>query len=221
MQNYEPTTSTSRQTQELLMKYSKRVAIGATVIASSIAASLIVALPASASTVDSAPSPDVSSVELDALFAGVSPDTHVFDARVAIAAGARRANVLDFADGYAAGGGAVRNAAPDPEVVERLRAIDLAGCSGRNSFDITGAQANLYLNSCVANDLSGKLAQGAGLAALIALITSATGAGPAVAGIVAGLLTIGSGAVVSCNARGRGIVGHNIPATAITWCNSQ
>lgn len=39
--------------------------------------------------------------------------------------------------------------------------------------------------------------------------------------VAAGVLAIAGGALTSCNAKGRGTVSHNIPGSAIAWCNSQ
>jgi len=158
--------------------------------------------------------------DLEALFAGVNSSAHRFDGQEALSAGAQIDDVSAFAAGYAAGGGTTTHATIDSRLLAMF-STGILSCSGKNSQDFTGAQANLYLNSCVSNDVSGKLAQGAGAAAIAGLIASETGIGGFAGGIIAGLLTIASGAVASCNKAGRGIVVHQIPLTGITWCNGQ
>lgn len=190
----------------------------AAVTATTLLGSALVANPAHAAMSES--SSQLSDTEITALFAGVDTTTRTFDADQARASGADAALLEEFASGYLAGGGTVRHISVDPAEVAELRG-NTVFCSGKNRFDVTGLQANLYMNSCVSNDVVGKLAQGAGLAAILALISAETGVGPVVGGIVAGLLTIGGGALASCNSKGRGTVSHNITGSALVWCNSQ
>ncbi|WP_022907060.1 hypothetical protein [Curtobacterium sp. B18] len=189
------------------------------VAAAALFGSMLVAAPANAAP-RSAADP-LSDADTTALFAGVDTTTRTFDAAIARAAGADTSLVAEFAAGYVAGGGAVQHIRVDPDVVAATEGIGIDGCSGKSSFDVTGLQANLYLNSCVSNDVVGKLTQGAGVAAVVALISAETGVGAVAAGIVTGLLTIGAGALASCNAKGRGTVSHNIAGSAIVWCNGQ
>lgn len=196
-----------------------RTAMVATTTTAALCASMSVSSPANA--VNDAAPPALTATDTTALFAGVDSSTRTFDADRARAAGANRSLVEEFASGYVAGGGTVKNVRVDADEVTALQAIGIDGCAGKNSFDITGLQANLYMNSCVSNDVAGKLTQGAGVAAVAALISAETGVGAVAGGIVAGLLTIGAGALASCNAKGKGTVSHNIGGSVIVWCNSQ
>lgn len=167
-----------------------------------------------------APSADIED-RTDALLAGVDERSHTFDGRNARSAGAAEVDIVDFAAGYLAAGGRTQGVRVPAAEVDQLRAaVGELRCSGRNSADVTGLQANLYLNSCNANKIVSVLAGGAGLAAIAGFITGATGIGAAAAGIAAGVLTIGSAAIAYCNAKGRGIGFHVLPVGA-PWCASQ
>jgi len=194
-----------------------QAAVGA-IVASALCATLLTAAPASAE--ERTTPPAVSDQQARALDAGVDVSTRVFDVEAAISAGGDPGVVDEFAEGYAAGGGTVRGLRDTPSAVADSAASSLLRCSGKNSFDVTGFQANLYLNSCVSNDVIGKLNQGAGVAGIAGVVASETGIGAA-ALVAAGVLAIAGGALTSCNAKGRGTVSHNIPGSAIAWCNSQ
>lgn len=163
----------------------------------------------------------LSDTTLKPLLEGVDEDSHSFDGEAARAAGASDSEIDAFASGYAAGGGKVAAAKINERVVRALGDIPLAGCSGKNSQDVTGAQVNLYLNSCVTNDVIGAMAKGAGVVALAGLVTSETGIGAVAAVVIAALLSIGGGALTSCNKTGKGVVVHEIVLTGIIWCNGQ
>lgn len=191
------------------------------VVAAVVASSIVMVAPASASP-SRGPSAASAADRAESLLTGVDRTTQVFDGAAATRAGATTEDVEDFAAGYVAGGGAVENVEVSEETVSALRApaAALRSCSGRNSADVTGLQANLYLNSCNTNKLVAALAGGAGVAALVGVITAATGVGGAAGGIAAALLTIGSAAVAYCGARGRGIGFHVLPVGP-PWCRSQ
>lgn len=88
---------------------------------------------------------------------------------------------------------------------ERVGAVTKAAsaCAGR-----TGWRAfwpTIFLNSCQASALSSSLSGGAGVAGIAGLLTSWTGAGPLVSGVVAGALVVYSSLYSLCNSWGTGI----------------
>jgi hypothetical protein len=197
------------------------VFVSATALAVS-ACLLLTAVPASAAPQPHAPALTAEVEQrAEALFAGVDDSHRTFDGAAARSAGASAADVDDFGVGYLAGGGQVRNVHVESEDVEALRAVaGQARCVGRNSADVTGVQANLYLNSCNTNKLVALLAGAAGFATIVGLITAATGAGGLAGGIAAGALAIGSAAIAYCGSKGRGIGFHVLPVGP-PWCASQ
>jgi hypothetical protein len=194
-------------------------------IAASITVTMGLALtasPASATVDETATVSSGAQQRINQLFAGVDDSDSVFDGALAVRAGASAEDTDEFAVGYLAAGGHVRNVAVPADEVDALRgtATEVLACSGRNSSDITGLQVNLYLNSCNASKIVAALAGGAGLAALVGIITAATGIGGAAGAIAAALLTIGSAAIAYCAANGRGIGFHVLPVGP-PWCKSQ
>lgn len=181
----------------------------------------LTATPASAGTLNAI---DTGSAQqrADQLLMGVDDTTKTFDGAVALRAGASSKDTAEFATGYVAAGGHAENVDISRAAVDALRgpADEVLACSGRNSADITGLQVNLYLSSCNANKIVAALGGGAGVAALVGIITAATGIGGAAGAIAAALLTIGAAAVAYCAANGRGFGFHVLPVGP-PWCRSQ
>ncbi|RKR75111.1 hypothetical protein [Frondihabitans australicus] len=191
------------------------VALAVTVVASVVAS----AVPAQAEVRVSRPG---STASINAAGGAVDPATHVFDGQVALAHGAAAADVREFAAGYAASGGQIVRATPDAALSSMMNDIPMPrACAGKNRQDTTGLQSNVYIDSCVTQRVISLMGSGAGLAGIVAAVTAATGAGPIVAGVIAGLLGIGAGVLGSCSAKGRGVAIHQIVMSAITWCTSQ
>jgi hypothetical protein len=164
----------------------------------------------------------VTSRELASLESGVDTANHLFDAELARQSGASASDIQEYASGYLAGGGRAENVTVNAATIDMLRgATSIEACKGKNRYDVTGLQQNIYFDSCVSQDIIGKIAVGAGAAAIAGLITAETGIGGLAGGLVAGILTIGGGALGSCAARGSGVVIHQLLPTAIIWCNAQ
>jgi len=142
-------------------------------------ATLLCVGPASSASADTTQDEThtLQSSEVTALFAGVDGRHAVFDGAAARAAGADDESVRQFAAGYEAGGGVVTRTVVDPTETRLLPRFSIA-CSGKNSFDVTGAQANLYINSCKADQIRKGLLAGASIATLVGAVTAATGAVP-------------------------------------------
>lgn len=157
-----------------------------------------------------------------ALEAAISA-TGTFDGRRAISAGVTQSTADDFATGWAAAGKPTRNASIDQAVIAKVREAlpSLRACSGKNRWDYTGIQLNIYLDSCNTTRVARILGTAGGVTAAAAAITAVTGIGLAVAGTFAGLLTIAGGIVTICSARGKGVAIHNIPPGPAVWCNGQ
>ncbi|KTR03620.1 hypothetical protein [Curtobacterium luteum] len=147
----------------------------------------------------------------------------MFDGAAARAAGADASDIDDFATGWVIAGGRVENATVDEALVKKVQlSADVArACSGRNRWDYTGIQLNIYLNSCNTTRLLGAIGAGAGGATLVGIVTAATGLGAAAADALAGGLAIAGGVLTSCSAKGRGVAIHNIPPGPVVWCNGQ
>jgi hypothetical protein len=145
----------------------------------------------------------LQSSEVTALFAGVDDQHALFDGAVARAAGADERSVRQFAAGYEAGGGIVTRTVVDPSETGLLPRFSIA-CSGKNSFDVTGAQANLYINSCKTDQIRKGLLAGASIATLVGAVTAATGGGAAAGAVAAAGLALGAG-VIAFYDNGRGV----------------
>lgn len=145
----------------------------------------------------------LQSSEVTALFAGVDDQHLVFDGAVARAAGADEESVRQFAAGYEAGGGIVTRTVVDPSETRLLSRFSIA-CSGKNSFDVTGVQANLYINSCKTDQVRKGLLAGASIATLVGAVTAATGGGAAAGAVAAAGLALGA-AVIAFYDNGRGV----------------
>ncbi len=188
-------------------------------------ATLMVALVASVASVSpahAAPS-DPSAASLGAALSSAIGSDGVFDGDRARAIGVSTEAVDAFATGRSLVGLASRHAAVDRQLVdevERSTAV-VRACAGKNRWDHTGIQLNVYLNSCNTTRLLGVLGASAGVATAIGIITAATGLGGAAAGIIAAGLAVAGGVLTACSSRGRGTVIHNIPPGSVVWCNNQ
>lgn len=176
------------------------------------------AMPAGTPAPSSALPPQVTT----ALEAAIDA-TGTFDGRRAISAGVTPSTADDFATGWAAAGKPTRDATIDQVAIAEVRDAlpSLRACSGKNRWDYTGIQLNVYLDSCNTTRVAGILGTAGGVTAAAAAITAVTGIGLAVAGTFAGLLAIAGGIVTICSARGKGVVIHNIPPGPAVWCNGQ
>jgi len=168
-------------------------------------ATLLCVGPASSATAATTQDGPVAlqSSEVTALFAGVDDRHALFDGAVARAAGADEESVRQFAAGYEAGGGIVTRTVVDPTESRLLPRYSIA-CSGKNSFDVTGAQANLYINSCKTDQIRKGLLAGASIATLVGAVTAATGGGAAAGAVAAAGLALGA-AVIAFYDNGRGV----------------
>lgn len=199
-----------------------KTTIGAAVTAATVVAGLITAAPASADTTVESRASTVSDRTWAALDDGIGTDG-VFDGDGPRRAGVSEELINDFATGWSSAGRSVSGAAVDTALVERARTAQASvrTCVGKNRLDYTGIQINLYLNSCKAASVLGLVNSGAGIAVIAAAVTAATGVGALAAGVIAGVLGVSAGVLTSCTARGRGIAAHNIPPSAVMWCNNQ
>ena len=199
------------------MSRSRRLLVGiATTFA--IAVSAAVASPAQAATED-----QLDPETTDALQTGITPGSRTFDGAIARAAGASPENIEAFATGWVIAGGTAQHAPVDREMLQAVAAQSavIRACAGKNRWDYTGLQLNVYLNSCNTTRLLGAIASGAGAATVVGIITAATGIGGAAAGVIAGGLAIAGGILTSCAAKGRGVAIHNIAPGPVVWCNGQ
>jgi hypothetical protein len=189
-------------------------------------ATMLFAAPANAATLEprsTPPTPAISESEWATLDSSIDVRSHVFDGASAARNGVDAAIVNDFATGWVAAGNTAIHATVDQSKVESfgLTTLNVQGCAGKNRVDYTGLQLNMYLNSCNSSKIVGMVTAGAGVASIAAVITSWTGAGGAIAGVLAGVVAISAGVLTTCSAKGRGIAGHMIPPTSIMWCNNQ
>ena len=162
--------------------------------------------------------------DFNALLAAVDTRTGSFDAERALRSGVEDRSVQDFATTWAAlDAGPVRGTSVRAQSVDQLRSRlgTNASCRGRNTWDRTGLQYNVYLNSCKASELSRAYATGAASLGVLTAIFGAAGFAPgaAGAGIIGAILGLGSAVVNNCNARARGIIVRMVPPAI--WCNSQ
>ncbi len=205
-----------------------RMIAGWAVAASLVAGCLTAATPAAAGVPDDTRTTAAASPrevrDFNALLAAVDQETGAFDAQVAADGGASDAAVDDFAATWLAlDVGRVDGAEADDAAVEQLsrQLAPRASCRGRNTWDRTGLQYNVYLNSCKAADLGRAYATGAASLGVVTAIFGAAGFAPgaAGAGIVGAILGLGAAIVNNCNARNRGIIVRMIPPAI--WCNGQ
>ncbi|WP_420368654.1 hypothetical protein [Curtobacterium sp. L1-20] len=202
-----------------------RVALAA-VATSALCASLLVASPATAApdtTTLEAARGSLSAETSERLEAAIDRRTDTFDGAAARKSGVPSSITDDFATGWVAAGKSATNAVVDSDELAAARRVvpDVRACAGRNRWDYTGIQLNVYLNSCNTTRVIGLINTGSGVATLAAAITAFTGLGVAIAGALAGVLGIAGGVLTTCSARGRGIVIHNIPPGPVVWCNGQ
>lgn len=184
--------------------------------------SMLAASPANASEGPSTPSA-ITETTVQSLFRATDQTTHRFDGSIALKSGVNRTTVDSYATGFAATGGTVQNAAVDRNQVEKLRAAaaDTRACSGKNRYDYTGLQLNVYLNSCNTNSMLYSIGGGVTVIGSITAILGVTGLPAAATAALAGLLAVAGTFLGVCSSKGRGTVIHNIPPSSITWCNSQ
>jgi hypothetical protein len=189
-------------------------------IATAVAASMLIgsqAVPASAAP---APTPASNSDQTWAALEQAIQPSDVFDGASAERDGVPTEVIDSFASGWAIGGRAVVNATIDQQEVADARRA-LRACVGKNRWDYTGLQVNVYANSCVTTQAIGMLTAGGGVAGAAAAIAAATGVGIPIAGGIAAGMAIALGTMTVCSAKGRGMVLHMIPPTPAVWCNAQ
>lgn len=190
-------------------------------------ASMLAAAPANAQEVTPQTTTAASQEQVhsfNALLDAVDPSTRAFDASQALADGVAVRDVQDFANTWIAlAEGAVSGISPQPAEVRTLREIlaTTTACRGRNTWDKTGLQYNLYFNSCKAGELSRVYGTGAAALGVVTAICGAIGFAPgaAGAGVIGSILGLGAVIVNNCNAKGRGIIIRAVPPAV--WCNSQ
>lgn len=175
-------------------------------------AGVLVGSPANAST-EADVHTHLTQEQVAALGAGVDLTHRVFDGQAARDAGAPTDAVSQFAAGYQAGGGMVENTTVDRSESGRLDDISITACKGKNSFDVTGAQANLYINSCKTNEVVKGIQGGVAVATLIGSILAVTGGGAAAAGVAAAGFALGAVLIGNKN-KGKGVKFWANPLTA-------
>lgn len=140
-----------------------------------------------------------------------------------------RATLDEYATWYMAAGETVLGATADvvalesavSNVEEELAAVSsgegvsILACSGRNGWRTW--YPTVFLDSCATNAVISAYAIGAGVAGMAALITAWTGAGPAIAGVIAGALSVSGGIVGLCGSWGRGIQVFVAPWGSVCW----
>jgi hypothetical protein len=156
----------------------------------------------------------------------LTPDTSGrihFDAKAALALGASPTTVSQVATGIAAAGGTVSGVAVQAGAVNataNVLAAAKAKCYGVNNYSVQWFGDQLKINSCVTSAVIGALSAGAGVAGIVAVITSETGIGGIAAGLIAGILAIGAGVLATCGSRGNGTI-IDLSWAGIPWCASQ
>jgi hypothetical protein len=185
--------------------------------------SMLVASPANATETTPTTSPAIAEATVQSLFDATDQTTHQFDGAIARQDGVDAALVDSYATGFAATGGIVRNATIDSDQIAKLHsaAVDIQSCTGKNRYDYTGLQLNVYLNSCKTNALLYVIGGGVSVIGSITAILGVTGLPAAATAALAGLLAVAGTFLGVCSSKGRGTVIHNIPPSTITWCNSQ
>ena len=167
--------------------------------------------------------------ELEAQVARIQPhlsEDLQLDYAAAVADGQiDKTTLKDFAIGIVAGGGSVSHAGPDAQAIEsaasRLVAqvggdgAAILACEGRNGW--ASVPPTIYLSSCNASALSSAMAAGAAIATIAALIISWTGAGAAVAGVIAAALGLYSSIYALCNSWGHGIRIYVVTTFPVCW----
>ena len=185
--------------------------------------------PTQPASTQAAPTPDASSQvesdpEMQALENHIADGTLDYQAAKADPA-ITDATLDDFTAGYIVAGGQL--SAPDsapPEVRDRAAALapyaeEFASCEGRSGW--RAVWPTIFLDSCQADRLSGALAAGASVTFLAGMITAETGAGPAVAGAIAGVLGFYGGLTQICNSWDTGIAIVYIPYPSVLTCVPQ
>jgi len=174
------------------------------VVSTVVAAGALVSAPANAATPSSPAPAALPEAQITALTSGIDDSQNIFNGQTALEAGATAQNVSQFAAGYLAGGGQIKNAVADPTQTILMRNVSIKACKGKNSYDVTGLQANLYINSCKSAEVQKGLLAGAAMATLVASVTAATGGGAAAGGVAAAGLSLGA-AVIAFKDKGKGV----------------
>jgi len=146
-----------------------------------------------------------------------------FDAAKARALGGDAKTIEQFAEGIVAGGGRVTGITVDVRNVSRLSQSLVAAkssCAGQNNGSTQWFGLQLKIDSCKANTLIAMMAGGAATATIAGVLTSWTGIGGISAGLIAGLLGLGSAIVAGCAARGTGLI-LDLAWTGLPWCAAQ
>lgn len=137
-------------------------------VATTLCTSTLVAGPARADV--SVPRTSAASAEevheFNALLDAVDPSARTFDARRASEDGVSSRAIEDFASTWLAlGAGPVVGVTVELSDVTSMqdRLISPRACKGRNTWDRTGLQYNVYLSSCKASELSRAYATGSAL----------------------------------------------------------
>ncbi|MCT2042575.1 hypothetical protein M3D15_04400 [Pseudoclavibacter alba] len=169
---------------------------------------------------------DNTAQAISLLNSAVDGESRSFDAQKARDLGVSAEDVTDFGVGYAAGGGQVLNIKISQDEVDALapaaaQLYSAAQCAGKNANDYTGAQSNLYMNSCATQKVIAALSTGASAAALAGVVASETGVGGVAGAIISGILSLGAGALGACAANGTGTIIRQIPPTGIIWYDAQ
>ncbi|MBN6777612.1 hypothetical protein JRG19_03475 [Pseudoclavibacter alba] len=190
-----------------------------------IAAIFITMIPSPARA-DSGASGHDTTQTVNLLNTAVDGESRSFDAQKARDLGVSAEDITDFGVGYAAGGGQVLNIEISQDEVNALApaAVQLysaAQCAGKNANDYTGAQSNLYMDSCATQKVIAALSTGASAAALAGVMASETGVGGVAGAIISGILSLGAGALGACAANGTGTIIRQIPPTGVIWCDAQ
>lgn len=146
-----------------------------------------------------------------------------FDAARALALGADGATVQQVATGVTAAGGTVTGIKVDQAAVARTAAIVTASkarCVGKTNYSVQWFGDQLKLNTCDVSRIIAALSIGAGAAGITAIVLSETGVGGIAAGVIAGLLAIGAGALQWCSSDGTGVI-FDVSWAGVPWCAAQ
>ena len=161
--------------------------------------------------------------ELTPVYKYLSADLELDYAAASADPSVKRATLDDFSAGLIAGGGKVVGAGPAADRIakaaERITAslnASILSCEGRNGW--RNFWPTVFLDSCNASALSNLMNVGAGVAAIAALLSAATGAGAAVAGAIAAVLALYGSLLSLCNSWGHGVqIFLNPFGTPVCW----
>ncbi|MCS4277785.1 hypothetical protein M2390_003000 [Mycetocola sp. BIGb0189] len=149
-------------------------------------------------------------------------DNLTFDYAKALSAGVDETFAADYARGILLAGGVVHGSpgvkVPTLSVSDQELRQSVRACLGRNGVENYWWGHQLRIDSCNTQLVIGLLTAGAGISALAAIITAATGAGAVAGTVAAAVLTVGAGAVTACNMYGRGVfLNHLWTGTPFCW----